>query len=101
MSKLFYLMATNVDPGTINVRVEAHWAYHVGGAICLALLVLCGWLTYRAFINKDNYYDVESDKLYWLKNFWHKNRIGFYIMVDIILVACAIVFFMAGAGQLQ
>ncbi len=100
MNSLF-LILNDVDPGTINIKAQAHWAYYIGAVICILLLILTGWLTYKAFINKTNYYDLESDKLYWLKNFWHKNRIGFWIMIDIILFACIIVFFMAGAGALQ
>ncbi len=100
MKDLLSFLQTTTDPGNIGY-IEAHWAFHIGGAICLILLALCGWLTYKAFVNKNNYYDLESDKLYWLKHFWHKNRILFYVIIDIILVACAIAFFMAGAGYFQ
>ncbi len=99
--KDFLLILNEVDPGTLTPQVEGHWAFYIGGAISILLLALTGWLTYRAFVNKNNYYDLESDKWYWLKNFWHKNRITFWILMDIILFILIIVFFMAGAGLLQ
>lgn len=95
------LLRITPDIGQIGgFHIEPHWAYHLGGALCIVLLIVCIYFTYRAH-KKKTIYESEYEKLHWLKTFWRKNRFLFFVLMDVILLILSIVFFAVGAGAFQ
>ncbi|MGL5617819.1 MAG: hypothetical protein ACRCWU_02035 [Metamycoplasmataceae bacterium] len=83
------------DIGNLNPNIASHWAYYIAGSIFIMLAIVSLFYTYYAITHP---IPEERLKLYTgLKKAWLKNRIAFYLMVDVICILSAIVFMINGS----
>lgn len=83
-----------LDIGNIQTSIQPHWAYYIIGAIFIVFTIISAIFTYYYITHPGKKNPNESS---WFKKFWFNNRIGFYIMLDIICLLSAILFMMNGS----
>lgn len=82
----------NNDPGDYTYSGAPSWVYYLCGAIFVVLALLCAWYTWRVRHSREQY-DHLMDTFGQFKRFWYTYRFVIMMLVTIVLIICAVVFF--------
>lgn len=80
------------EPGNYSYGGSPSWVYYLCGGIFIVLAILSAWYTWKVRHSKQEYEHL-MDTFNQFKRFWMSNRFTIMLLVTIVLVVCAVVFF--------
>lgn len=81
--------------GNLGSNIEPHWAYYIAGSIFVIIFIVSVIFTYYFITHPFSKKTLEELKGF--KKFKIKNRVAFFLMLDIISILCIILFMMNGS----
>lgn len=88
----YYDPNQNNDPGQYTYSGGQSWVYYLFGGIFVVLAIVCAWLTWKYRHSKQQYEHL-FDTFGQFKRFWYANRFIIMMLLTIVMIICAVVFF--------